>query len=369
MKLIDADTHVIEPEESMFKLLEPEFYPHRPVALFGPADTRMGPNNGSWLVEGKAFGGLGQGGFDLARSKLGQMNTTPVEAQTLEDVEARLTHMDRYGYDTQVLYPTLFLVSCISDVTLEAALFRAYNTYMAEACAKSHGRLKWVAPVPMRDPEAAVKEVRRASEIGAAGIFTLGVVHDITLSNPLFFATYQAASELDLPLCVHLGWGSPAILPKISGFFSGATVPVMWGFWSLLGEGVLGRFEKLRVGFIEAGASWVPCLIHQIRRHHEPPTTIWDDKFVPAKNVLTAYRDPVEWFKDGRAFVAFESGEDLPYLLSILGDDAMMFFTDYPHGDPSADENVPQKLQAMVGISDAAKEKLLGGNASRLYRL
>jgi predicted TIM-barrel fold metal-dependent hydrolase len=43
--------------------------------------------------------------------------------------------------------------------------------------------------------------------------------------------------------------------------------------------------------------------------------------------------------------------------------------SDYPHGDPSATWNVGtmKMLKALKGMSEGAKEKILGGNAMRLF--
>ena len=81
------------------------------------------------------------------------------------------------------------------------------------------------------------------------------------------------------------------------------------------------------------------------------------------------YRDPVDWFREGRAFVACEPEEDLPYLLHHLGEDGLMLSSDYPHGDPSADETFVDKIQSRDDISEPVKQKLLGENAARFYRL
>jgi hypothetical protein len=54
----------------------------------------------------------------------------------LTDVEARLADMDRGGIAAQVVYPTLFLIYLTDDADLDVALSRAYNRFMAQACAK-----------------------------------------------------------------------------------------------------------------------------------------------------------------------------------------------------------------------------------------
>src|SRR5712692_8710411 len=280
LQVVDADGHVIEPE-AMFAYLEEEFRPHRPLPVMLPPDTPSGDANGVWLIEGKALPNIGGVGgrttFSVAGTQRSLKSAASLGDQTLEDVEARLAALDGFGIHQQIVYPTMFLVNAIQGVQLEAALFRAYNSYMAEACARSHGRLKWAAPVPFRNPQAAVQEIQRVSDLGAAGIFTLGVVFDRHLNDPEFFPIYDAMSELDLPLCVHLGWGAPRVtelFPDSNAFFCSATTPVIWGFVYVMAYGLLGRFPKLRVGFIETGGEWVPYTINQLRRRYKPPSKL-----------------------------------------------------------------------------------------------
>ncbi len=379
MRVLDADGHIFEPE-AMFANIDPEFYARRPVTVSLPLDTDSGDSNQVWLVEGKMAprvsgpGATFPGSFPGSPAALSRRAS--LGSQTLEDVEARLEGMGEFGIHEQVIYPTLFLESIAHDVRLEGALYRAYNDYLAAACARSHGRLKFTACVPWRDPEAAVAEVNRVSDLGAAGIFTMGVIFDRHLDDPHFYPVYQAASDLDLPVCVHLGWGSPGATQLFdrNSFFCGATVPVIWGFAFVMASGLLGRFPKLRMGFIETGALWVPYVINQVRRHYQPPTVIRQGKQKP-RPAQTAtidrdyYRDPVDWFKDGRAFVTFETEEDLPHLLQHLGEDSLMLSSDYPHGDPSADEMFLEKISMRQDVPDRVKEKLVGGNAARFYRV
>jgi len=377
-QVVDADGHVIE-GEALFASLDAEFRTQRPLPVTLPTDTPWGDANGVWLIEGKVLPNIGGVGgrttFSVPGTQRSLKSAASVGDQTLEDVPARLAALDRFGIDRQVMYPTMFLVNAIQNVQLEAALFRAYNTYMADACARSGGRLNWTAPVPFRDPQAAVREIQRVSDLGAAGIFSLGVVFDQHLNDPAFYPLYDAMSELDLPLCVHLGWGAPRVTELFTdshSFFCSATTPVIWSFVYIMAYGLLGRFPKLRVGFIETGAEWVPYMVNQMRRRFTPPSKITPGirPGVGRDAIDRAYyRDPADWFREGRAFVACESEEDLPYLLKHLGEDGLMLASDYPHGDPSADEGFVDEIQRRTDVPDPVKAKLMGGNAARLYRL
>jgi len=376
MRTLDADGHVFESEE-MFANLDPEFAPRRPIAVSLPVDSEARGQNRVFVIESKITprisgrGATFPGVFPPSPAAESRLATTG--DQTLADVEERLAGMDRFGIQEQVIYPTLFLESIVDDVRLEAALYRAYNDYVSAACARSHGRLKWTACIPWRDADAAVAEVGRVSDLGASGIYTMGIIFDRHLDDPSLYPVYEAASELDLPVCVHLGWGSPAVTQVFSRntFFCAATIPVIWGFVFIMASGLLGRFPKLRVGFIESGAEWVPYAINQVRRHYQPPTVIRGTGQPPRRHGIDQdfYRDPEEWFRGGRAFVTFETDEDLPYLVNHLGEDALMMSSDYPHGDASADELFVDKINLRQDLSAEVKAKLAGGNAARFYRV
>ena len=86
-------------------------------------------------------------------SSYAQSKPFTVGSQGLTDVKARLKDLDSFGVDVQVIYPTLFLANVTDDLAFEAALMRAYNSYLAKACIQGADRLKWAGlchSVPLR---------------------------------------------------------------------------------------------------------------------------------------------------------------------------------------------------------------------------
>ena len=78
---------------------------------------------------------------------------------------------------------------------------------------------------------------------------------------------------------------------------------------------------------------------------------------------------PSEYLAAGRLFVSCESNEKaLPHVLSELGDDFLVYASDYAHYDCLYPESV-RTLQERSDVSEKSKEKLLGNNAARLYGL
>ena len=362
MKIIDADAHVEECAET-WSFLDQEFYRQRPLPIQIDTDTPYGRNNAFWLIEGKVFPKLaGRGIHTFATppiSEYARSKPISVGAQSLTDVKTRLQDLDRLGIDCQVVFPTLFLVTLADDVALEAALCRSYNTWMGKISAQSENRIKYAAVVPLRDVAESVREMRRAKELGAAAVMTLGIVWDRELGNREFFPFYEEASRLDLPVGVHFGWGAPGLTDAFqtlgNSAFSAGVLPVVMGFYSLLSGGVLDEFPDLRVAFLEAGSEWLPFAIHQLDRARS--------RFVSFK------KNPKDYFRDGQLYVSVELDEDINYLVRLIGEDQMVTASDYPHGDPSHEEDMVGELGRRADLSSRVREKILSHNPARLYCL
>ena len=58
--------------------------------------------------------------------------------------------------------------------------------------------------------------------------------------------------------------------------------------------------------------------------------------------------------------------ETLPYVIDRIGDDKIVFASDYPHWDGMF-PHVTSTIRARKDISDRAKARVLGENAKRFY--
>ena len=264
--------------------------------------------------------------------------------------------MDRLGIDTQVIYPTLFLVYLTEDVDLEIALCKAYNRYMWEVEEKGQGRLRWNAILPFGSIDESVKEMRLAKEHGAVGIFFRGMEGERTLDDPYFFPVYEEANSLELPICIHTGSGCPTLtnmfnLERNHTFAHGRVLPI-FAFRDIIHNRIPEMFPKLRFGFIEASAGWVPFLLHILRR-------LLKQQF--------KFDSSVELFQKYRLFVACEADEDIPYLIRHMGEDNIIIGSDYGHNDPSFEPELAQTIRSREDLSPAIADKILCENPKHLY--
>jgi len=360
--VVDADTHIAE-SEAMWSLMDRELYHRRPVIVSVPEDTLYGKRNAFWLIDGNIFPRpAGKGSFRLitpSASKLEQSRgDIHIACRELTDPQARLADMDKLGVELQVIYPTLFLVYLTDDVELEVALCRAYNRFIAGACSKGNSRLRWIVIPPLRSVEESVKELRWAKEHGAVGVFFRGLEGNLTLDNPYFFPIYQEANDLDLPICIHTAIGNPALInladvERNHSFLISRVLPLA-AFRDLVANKIPERFPKLRFGFIEASAGWVPFLLHILRR-------LFRDRW--------SYLSSADLFRDYRLFIACEADEDISYIAKYTGEDNLIIGSDYGHRDPSEESQLVATMRAREDTPRDLIEKILCENPRKFYPL
>ena len=140
--VIDADTHIAESEQ-MWDLIDAEMRPRRPVLLSMPEDTLYKDWNATWLIDGNIFPKpVGKGGFRLITPSASKIQSSrkdlSVPCREMTDIGARLADMDRLGIDTQIVYPTLFLVHLTEDADL------AVGPAAADLCDRlAHHGFEW----------------------------------------------------------------------------------------------------------------------------------------------------------------------------------------------------------------------------------
>jgi predicted TIM-barrel fold metal-dependent hydrolase len=360
--VVDADTHIAE-SNRMWELIDHEMYPRRPVLVSVPDDTLYGARNAFWLIDGNIFPRpVGRASFRLITPSASKHESSRgdihIACRELTDPQTRLRDMDKLGVELQVIYPTLFLVYLTDDAPLEIALCRAYNRWLAEACAKSGGRLRWVVVPPLRAVEESVKEIKWAKDHGAVGVFFRGLEGDKTLDNPYFFPVYQAAMDVDMPICIHTAIGNTALLDLIDvernhSFLASRVLPLA-AFRDLVANKIPGMFPRLRFGFIEASAGWVPFLVHILKR-------LLRDRW--------KYGASADLFHECRLYVACEADEDVPYLARYTGEDHLIIGSDYGHNDPSEERHLVATMRGREDIPPPLTEKILCDNPRRLYGL
>lgn len=359
-EIIDADTHISE-GSAMWALMDQAMQPRRPIMLQVPEDTWYGNRNAFWLIDGEIFPKpAGKGSFALVtpseqRVQAGRKDSTPATRE-MTDIAGRLADMKKLNTAMQIVYPTLFLVYNTKDKELEIALCRAYNRFLAQACDQSGGLMKWVVVLPLQSMDAAIDEIRFAKQNGAVGVFFRGIEGDFTLDHPYLFPVYEEAQKHNLSICVHTGCGVKQILEMFdlarNHTFGHTRVMPLLGFRDLVANKIPERFPGLRFGFVEAAAGWAPFLMHIIRR-------VLKERF--------KFASSEELFREYRLYIACEADEDIPYIAKCTGEDHLLIGSDYPHNDPSREDQFVNALNVREDISPQLRQKILYDNPRAFY--
>ena len=350
-RVIDADTHVDE-TDATWEYMSPEEQAYKPVTTFSPGPNEAIPDLRDWVVDGRAT---------RRAIRSDHHSGTVVEARELLDVQTRLRHMDELGTEVQVIYPTFFLMVPDSRPEGQVAQARSYNRWLADRCAESNGRLRWVCIPPLVDMEATLEELKFAKDNGACGVFKKGddeVGH--WPDDPYYFPLYEEAEKLDMPICFHTGSGTG----RGKGLLR-AKAPPINGIFSLIEGGVTARFPKLRSGCVEAGASWIPFVDHSLRRLYERQgqTTLAAEKSLH-------FELADDLFKQNRAYVACMVDEDIPMILNYISEDQLLIGSDYTHQDVSHELEYLPMLEGRVGrgeISETVYRKMVHDNPKAFY--
>lgn len=364
---VDADSH-IEEGPDIWDHLEPEWHDRRPKIIAVDYPEAQKTRDRVWLIDGKIrphlFGKAPVNHSSPATMTWAKMKPVSIESQMISPPAARLASMDSLGIAVQVNYPTVFLEPLTDDLAFEAALMRAWNRSLHEKCSADPNRLKWVALIPFWDPIAALKELEWAKKSGAAGVYTLGSVHETFLNDRMFDPIYARCEELDLPICVHVGWAHrrlndscDSMLASLLFTFDHSVLHAMYAF---LGGGILDRFRSLKVGFLEGD---LPAYLSFIERleHWRPMSHVR-----PVISKKSAY----DYIAEGRIFFSCEGDEtELSKAIEIFGENNIVVTFDFPHVhfEGAALCTGIHDLVSNNQLTSRQRNLLIGENAGRFY--
>ncbi|MBI2554815.1 MAG: amidohydrolase [Candidatus Rokubacteria bacterium] len=360
-RVIDADGHVMEPPGLWAEL----------AAEFGDRAPRVDAGRGRFIVEGITLPGEDRMSPAVrAHIRRLERERFPDALARGWDPESRLKDMDREGVDETVLFPTLGLLcsGATRDRALASALCRAYNDWLAAYCAEAPARLHGVAMVYLHDLAWAQKEIARAvGQLGMKGIFVRPGPHqDRNWHNPLYEPVFAEIERQDVPLCIHEANSSPlptAGADRVDGYVYKHVVThpfeQMMASMTLIMGGVLERHPRLRVVFLEAGAGWLPYHLWRMDGHYE---------VLGAVELRHLRLKPSAYF-ERQCWISCDPDEwIIPRVIDLIGEDRLVFATDYPHFDSRFPESA-EAIATTEFLTDRVKRKILGENCRRLYGL
>lgn len=287
----------------------------------------------------------------------------------------RLNDMDLEGIDVAVIFGTqiALTVNGLMNGELAAVLCHAVNEWLLEYCSADRRRLRAVGLIPCQAPEAAVSELKFLAEAGAASVMLPTNVYGRNMGDPFFDPIYEAAEDIGMPLSVHpqtghdgvpgvsgvMGAGSERFLKYVYVHMTAFPFELMIAMMHMIGEGVFDRFPRLKVGYMEGGAGWLPFWVERLDEHVE--------KLAPQMPALK--RKPSEIIRSEQIVLSCESEESgLDRVLEATGEKTVLYASDYCHWDCHFPYSVKDVVEA-ADLNFAQKEKILGHNAIDFFKL
>jgi predicted TIM-barrel fold metal-dependent hydrolase len=383
VRVVDADTHLTEAHDLWVKRA-PKGYEDR-VPRVETIDGQP-----TWVIDGNPLGFAGGGGVidrDGGKHPFSEsMIVWGIDKihKAAFDPQTRLDLMDECGVHAQVLFPNSIglggqgLANSVTDPLLRRLCIEIYNDAMAELQDWSGTRFLPMPVLPAWSIEESVREAERCAGLGLRGVNMTSDPQDAgspDLASPAWDPLWEVCADLDLPVHFHIGasltamnfygnyfWASQHeyVKPAIGGsmlFINNARVLI-----NTIYAGIFDRFPKLKMVSVESGVGWIPFMLETMDYE------IWENAPVQAAELS---KMPSEYFKDHwYATFWFEKNQgDVQGLLDKVGEDNVLFETDFPHPTclyPAPLDTVSEKMST---LRPETRNKVMGDNAAKLYRL
>jgi len=270
-------------------------------------------------------------------------------------------------YQTEIgILNCAYRVASVHNQDLAAVLATAINQWQIDEWLDKEPRLRASIVVPSQNPERAAQEIERFGAHPGFVQVILPVRSEAPYGNLRYDPIYAAAVRHDLVVGVHYG-GAPGHPSTPAGWaltyleeYSGMAQVFQSQIFSIIVEGVFGRFPTLRMTFIEGGWTWLPSLMWRMDkewkglRHNTPWVQQLPSRYVHEHMRFTL--QPLDAPPDPRQLRQI--------LEQVESDDLLLFATDYPHWHvDTPDEALPSVF------TGERRRKVLAENARVWYRL
>lgn len=375
--VIDVDTHLTEPAD-LWSSRAPSHMADR-LPRVERIDDRL-----AWVFDGVEMGPAGSSSvIDRDGAKHLGMSFVGLGYEGIHQgawqIAPRLEFMDEHGVWAQIVYPNSvgfggqrFVDN--PDEQLRRLAVEIYNDASAELQDESGQRMFPMAITPMWDVDVAVDEVRRAHGLGLRGVnmgtgpHTYGLPD---LAEAYWNRLWEVCAELAMPVNFHIGasadtlswfgstpWPSHDMNTKLAigsamMYLSNAGVIA-----NLIFGGVLERHPDVQFVSVESGIGWIPFFLQSL-----------DYQQVQSTPGSPLSLTPTEYFRRQMSACFWFEESGVAEAVAALGEDRVLFETDYPHPTCLYPDSLTQAATAVNSLPPSARRKVMGDNARRLYRL
>jgi predicted TIM-barrel fold metal-dependent hydrolase len=378
--VFDIDNHMYETQEALTKYLPKE---HRGKVGYVEVNGRpklVVKDHISHMIPNPTFARVARPGsaedYFLGNNPEG-LNFREFIGEAMDVIPAyqdpapRLELMNELGVDRAVMYPTLASLieeRTTDDVILTHAIIHALNEWMHEHWTFNYEGRIFATPViclPLVDE--AIRELHWCLERNMQTFLIRPAPvpsrfgGSRSMGLPEFDPFWDEVVNADIAVTLHAAdSGYQKHLMEWEGggeylsFKPSALREVVMGhraiedtLAAMICHGALSRFPDLKILVVENGSGWVRNLLEQLNMAYKIMPKEFDEH-------------PVEVFKRNIYIHPFLE-DDLKGIVDIMGEDHVMFGSDFPHpegiGDPLS------FVDRLEGFSEPVKAKIMGGNA------
>ena len=383
--IFDADNHMYETKEALTKFL-PDRY--KSAVKYVEVDGRT-----KIMVKGRVSEFIPNPTFDVVARPGAQEDyyrrgnpegktRREIFGEPMRSIPAfrepapRLELMDEQGLDRTLMFPTLASLveeRLREDPRATHAVVHALNEWMYETWQFNYADRIFATPViTLPIVEQAIEELEWVVARGAKAVLIRpapvpGFGSSRSFALPEFDPFWEKVVEHDILVTLHSSdsgydryandWngGDGEMLPFQGNAFRMLSMwrPVEDAVASLVIHGALSRFPTLKIAVIENGSTWVAPLLIALKDMY---------KKMPQEFA----ENPVEVMKRNVHISPFWE-EDLGALAELVGEDRVLFGSDYPHPEGLADPR--SYMQALTHVPDETRAKIMGGNLARLMNI
>ena len=282
----------------------------------------------------------------------------PPALRRMTTLTERLADMDAMGVDVQVLSPSPTQYYYWADPDLARDVVRTVNEHIAAECARHPDRLAGLGSVALQHPALAAAQLTHAVKtLGLKGVEISASVNGLELADASLEPFWARASELGALVFIHpLG---TSLGERVNRHYLANTIgqplETTVALSELIFGGVLDRHPGLKL-VAAHGGGYLPAYFGRSDHAHRVRPE--------ARGMQHAPRDYLRriWFDT----LVYEP-EIVRHLIDVVGASQLVVGTDYPfdmgHYDPRA------LLDAVPGLGEADRDRILGGNARALLGL
>ncbi len=387
-KIISADDHVIEPAHVWQDRMPSKHKELAPKIVIAP-QGEMTLNDGVWLeTPGTGDKMAAWWHFENKRYQIKQMVACPgippeevtMEGVTYDDIApgcydpiARLADMDINHVQASLCFPNYprfcgQLFSEADDLELGLLCVQAYNDWMIdEWCGSSGGRLIPLCIVPLWDAELAAKEIYRVAEKGCRAVAWSEL--PAWLGRPGLHGDFwdpflKACEETQTVICMHIGSGTktvqtspeaPTVVTANLIVCNSAASMIDWIF-----SGKFEQFPNLKLLYAESQIGWIPYFIERADDTWRTHQWAQGEKRIP--------KPPSHYYKRHVYSCFFKDTVGID-LLDRIGEDNVLFETDYPHQDGTFPNTLAIAEELFGHLEQETIDKISRNNAIKLFGL